>query len=161
LKPIVQALLVADHVYTDKATNKKIVAGIFHRLWFRKPGDVPRPPDDPALGTQPGEAKGTISVPPGGYNAGSPFCYISLTEVHGKQPFELRYIDLSSDQVIFGTKFGIECNDPLQTIEMVLPLPPLPAVKAATYTLELFWNDEALGAHRITVAESKEQAPES
>ncbi len=159
MKPIAQALLVADHVYTDKATNKKIVAGIFHRLWFRKPGDMPKPPEPPP-GAPPGEGKGMISVPPGGYSAGSPFCYISLTEVHGKQPFELRYIDLSNDQVIFGTKFGIDCADPLQTIEMVLPLPPLPAVKAATYVLELLWNDEPLGSHRITVAESVEQPPE-
>jgi hypothetical protein len=144
VKPVLQALLVADHVYSDATTGKKIVAGIFHRLLFKR---MP-PPEE-----QGEQGKSVIQVGSSGHRAGSPFCYVSLTEVRGEQHFDLRYVDLGDDNVVFGTRFGFKSDNPLQTIETILPLPNLPAAKPGVFALELLWNNEPLGSHRIIVDE--------
>ncbi len=36
MKPIIQAMVLADHVYEDKSTGKKIIAGTFNQLLFSK-----------------------------------------------------------------------------------------------------------------------------
>ena len=152
MKPVLQALLVADHVYADAATGKKIVAGIFHRLMFKRPP----PPEEPGQQTA-----SVVHIGSGGHRAGSPFCYLSLTEVRGEQSFELRYVDLGTDTAIFGTKFTFKSNNPLHTIEHILPLPTLPAAKPGVFALELLWNNESLGSHRIIVDEvAEERKPE-
>jgi hypothetical protein len=148
VKPVLQALLIADHVYADAITGKKIVAGIFHRLWFK------RPPTPEEKGDA---AQSVIQVGSSGHRAGSPFCYISLTEVHGEQHFELRFVDLGSDTTVFGTRFAFKSENPLQTIEQILPLPTLPATKAGVFAFELLWNGEQLGSHRIIVDEIAEE----
>jgi hypothetical protein len=152
VKPVLQALLVADHVYVDAVTGKKVVAGIFHRLLFKKPKAQPAEIQVP-------DQNATVIIPvsPGGHQSGSPFCYISLTEVRGEQHFELRYVDLDDYKALMGTKFVVRSNDPIQTVEIVLPLPNLPAEKPGTCALELLWNDEPLGSHRINVAEITEE----
>jgi hypothetical protein len=143
VKPTLQALLVADHVYTDKTTGKKIIAGVFHRIWFAKPKTIERSE----------EGKIEIKVPPGGMQAGSPFCYISLTEVRGSQKFTLRYVHLNEDKSIFSGEFQVNGSSPIETLEVVVPLPPLVAAQAGVFALELLWNDEPLGSHRISFVE--------
>src|SRR5947207_1189979 len=146
MKPVLQALVLADHVYTDSVTGKKIVAGIFHRLWFRK--NVP-----PEVRDVGGQATATFQIQPSGHQAGSPFCYVSLTDVHGEQDFEMRFVDLGDNKSLFGTTFRVKSDDPLQTVEVVVPLPMLPTNKPGTFALELLWNGEPLGAHRVVVGE--------
>ena len=148
MKPVLQALLVADHVYIDKVTGKKVVAGIFHRLWFKKAQRVPE------INAEQGTIK--IEIPASGHQSGSPFCYISLTELRGKQPLALRYVRLDDYKVIFRTEFTIECQNPLETIAIVFPLPVLPTHTPGIFALELLWNEEPLGSHRLIVEELKE-----
>ena len=31
-KPVLQSLILADHVYEDKLTGKRIIAGVFNRI---------------------------------------------------------------------------------------------------------------------------------
>ncbi len=155
VKPILQALLVADHVYRDATTGKYVVAGVFHSI--RLTNQPTR-----TIDASPGAAPMTlIPVPLGGHRAGSPFCYLSLTEVRGEQHFVLRYVDLSSDKPLFQTSFGIKCDDPVATCEMAFPLPSLPAERAGTFALEMLWNDEPLGLHRITVEHSENKGQEN
>lgn len=142
VKPNLQALLVADHVYEDKATGKKVVAGIFHRIVFTPGGAIPKQIEKDGIKKQ---------IIPGGLHAGSPYAYISLTNVRGMKPFVLRYVDLGSDQPLFQTEFQVTCNNPLETVEIVLGLPPLPAGKAGVFTLELLCNDEPIGSFRVQV----------
>lgn len=156
MKPVLQALLVADHVYTDAVTGKKIVAGIFHRLLFRK--TPPRAAQAPIEEEEPGVQ---IQVSAGGHRAGSPFCYISLTDLHGPQEFELRYVDLANDLVLMKAGFEIQTDDPLATAEVTLPLPTLPSDKPGTFALELLWKNEPLGSHRIIVSEQPQEDGES
>lgn len=144
MKPVLQALLVADHVYTDKVTGKKIVAGIFHEIQFRKVN---------AADASEGDKRVLINIAEGGHLSGSPFCYISLTEVNGNFPFTLRYVNLADYKIIFHVDFRIENKDPIGTIEIVLPLPALPSREAGTFALELLCNDEPMGSHRINIRE--------
>lgn len=69
--------------------------------------------------------------------------------------YALRYVYLDEDQALFECKFQVTSSDPLQTIEVVLPMPSLPILKAGTYALELLCGDEPLGSHRIKVKEMK------
>ena len=144
MKPVLQALLVADRVYEDKATGKRIVAGIFDKLSFQRIHQTEGVRD------QGGEKR----LVAGGTNPGSPYAYISLTAIHGRQGFQIRYVYLNEDRVLFHAEFEIECPDPLQTVQVVLPLPTLPISGAGAYALELLSDDDApIGAFRILVEE--------
>ncbi len=145
MQPVLQALLVADHVYVDKITNKKIVAGIFHDLHIQRHHKQERKVNE--------AGQSTFQIGPGGMRASSPFTYISLTEVNGKQDFELRYVRLNDDKQLFGTSFHVNCQNPLEIVEVVVPLPPLPAQEPGIHALELLWNQKPLGAYRISVQE--------
>jgi len=145
VKPLLQALLLADRVYRD-ATGKHIIAGTFNKMVFVKRGARPRTVE---IG---GEEKQFI---PGGVQVGSPYVYISLTELRGKIQCVLRYVNLEQDKALFETQFAIESSDPLQTVELVLPMPTLPVV-AGVHALELLCDDEPIGSYRVIVEERQE-----
>ncbi len=150
VKPLLQALLLADHVYTDATTGKKIVAGIFHTIYLRHDAPEPITKED---GTT-DEGKVTIRVPAAGLQAGSPFCYASVTEVRGEQTFKLRFVDLDDDSVLLECEFPVTSSNPLEIHEQVIPLPMLQITRPGSYAMELLWNDEQIGSHRVNVVES-------
>ncbi len=145
-KPVLQALLLADHVYQDKGTGKKVIAGVFNQLNLTKP--KPAPPDAAQATTGPRPLSAADASRPG-----SPMVFISLTEVRGVAELELRYVDLSNNGVLLTAKFPVQSNDPLKTVEAVVPVPPLPVPHPGVYALELLHEDEPLGALRITAVE--------
>ena len=148
MKPVLQALLLADRVYEDKTTGKKVIAGTFNRLWFSKQGSQkPREVETDGVKRQ---------VIPGGMHAGSPCAFISLTDIRGPISCVLRYIDLEDNQLLLETAFQLRCDDPLQTVEVAIQMPPLPTKKAGIHALELLCNDDPIGSLRITVEELKE-----
>ena len=145
MKPLLQALLLADRIYKD-TTGKHIIAGTFNKMVFTKRGAEPKKVEID------GEEKQLVL---GGGQAGSPYAYISLTELRGKIQCVLRYVNLEQDKALFQTHFAIESTDPLQTVELVLPMPRLPLVPGV-HALELLCDDEPIGSHRIIVEEKKE-----
>ena len=146
MKPVLQAILVAEHVYEDKKSGKKIVAGIFRNLQVIKTTQKKVVDDD---GT-------TRTLIQGGMNVGSPSAYISMTSIRGNQKFVVRYVRLNDDKPFFHTEFGVECGDPLQVVEVVLPLPLLPE-EPGNYALELLCEDEPVGSFRIVVAVNEDE----
>jgi hypothetical protein len=90
-------------------------------------------------------------VIPGGMKAGSPSAYISMTEVIGEMPFVLRYVDLQDNNVLMKCDFKVACKDPLETVEIAVPLPELPTPHQGVYALELLCGDELMGSMRVTV----------
>ena len=160
--PVLQALLVADHVYQDVSTGKFVICGIFGTIFF-----VPKEDDSstgsPPTGVEEGGGTGGNGNGPAGSSspgqsqmpiarlirAGSPSAYVSLTEVQGQRKFELRYVDLEENNVLFSTEFGVECRDPLETIQLSMPLPPLPVPHEGVFVLELLCEGELLGSHRV------------
>lgn len=144
-KPILQALLIADHIYEDKGSGKRIIAGIFQKVLRVRKEQRER------LVTDSNEGEQLLVV--GGLQAGSPYAYVSVTEVRGRKTFILRYVRLHDDQALFQTEFQIHCDDPLITCEVVLPLPMLPTQESGVFALELLCDSEPLGTYRITVAD--------
>ena len=144
MKPTLQALLVADRVYRDGQTGKFIIAGTFNRLCFSKTPPVITPPS--------GQAPGKIM---GGMDAGSPYAYVSLTEVRGKLPLVFRYVDLTDNNPLLVSEFEVQAKSPLETVELVLPLPRLPIPHAGVYAFEILSGNDPLGSVRLVVEEIK------
>src|SRR5262245_20539702 len=64
-KPVLQAMVLADHVYQDNTTGKFIIAGTFTRLWCsRKPllGQPAPPAAQPAAPAAPGSGSGQVGA---------------------------------------------------------------------------------------------------
>jgi hypothetical protein len=152
IKPVLQALVLADHIYQDKSTGKMVIAGTFNRLLIIKPsessGEKPNNIDMPHEGPR---KLGMHEI----CRTGSPYAYISLTGVHGSVPLELRYVDLLDNKLLFVIQFNVSCEDPLKSIEANVAIPPLPTPHAGAYALELLSNNELLGSHRIVVDETQ------
>ena len=161
--PVLQAMLLADQVYQDRATGKYVICGIFSAIHF-VPKEPPHGQDRSAGagavggGNDDGETDETSepSAPAPApvpiarlVRAGSPFAYVSLTELQGTRKFELRYVDLDENNVLFGTTFEVSCRDPLETIQITVPLPPLPIPHEGVFVLELLCDGEMLGSHRV------------
>jgi hypothetical protein len=142
VKPLLQALLLAERVYEDKS-GKKIIAGTFNKLIFRKGAAGPREVEIDGV---------KMMVVPAGIRAGSPFAYISLTDVRNSARCTLRYVDLTHDKPLFQLPFDVACDDPLQTIELIIPMPELP-LHVGPHAVELLCDDEPLGAFRVIVEE--------
>ncbi len=140
MTPVLQALVVADRVYEDKGTGKKIIAGTFSRMFFKKPAPAGQP----------------IQIPPSGAQMGSPFAYISLTDIHGTAKLTIRYVrldDVEAKPVFQTDTITVKCEDRLATVELAIPLPPLPIIKGV-FALEVLCEGEMLGSHKIVVDEA-------
>ena len=152
MKPILQALLIADYVYCDKETNKKVIAGTLNHLTVRRPAtvspdSVPRAPGVPQKSA--------------GLDRGSPQLYINLTEVRGRVPLTLRFVDLSDNRVSFEGQITIQNDDPLQNSELTVRLPSLPCRRAGVHALELLSDNEPIGSLRVLVRDDTRDEKES
>lgn len=151
VKPVLQALILADRIYQDKDTGKKIIAGTFNQILLTRnppppgPNQTPRPPQAAFAQTHPG----------------SPYAYISLTEVRGKTPLSLRLVDLADSRVLLQANMDVDHNDPLATLEIVVPLPVLQIPHPGVFALELLSDDEPLGSIRLVARERPTQPPNS
>ena len=122
----------------------------------------PSPPPAPAYpmgqmgppGTplQPGQR--VLEIPPTGLQSGSPFAYLSITDVRGPNAFVLQLVSLADDTQLFRSDLRVDCPDPLLTVEMTVPLPPIAPTNAGIYALELLHNNEILGSLRIIVEDA-------
>jgi len=125
IKPIIQALLLADHVYFDAESGKCIIAGSYNGFCVR-----------------------TV---PGIHNKPS-VMYLCLTEVRGKTDITLRYVDLSNNKVLL--EYGplaVESDDPMEVLEMTVQVPEIPIPRYGTYAFEVHAWNELLGFLRVSV----------
>ena len=145
MKPVLQALVLAEHVYQD-ISGKKIIAGTFNGVRFsRKP--LTREVEQPD-----GTKKRLV---PGGLHGGSPFAYVSLTDVGENTSLLFQFVNLTKNEVLFGKQVTVDCKDRLATVEIVLPLPPLNIAEAGVYAFELVCEGEIVGSCRISATELK------
>jgi len=144
MKPVLQALLLADKVYQD-VTGKKIIAGTFNGILVGKMRTVKQELPD-------GSKRQLI---PGGTDIGCPYVYISLTDVVDKTEIALQFVSASKNKVIFQTAFMIQSKDRLATIEIISPLPPVRQFiqEVGTFSFDVVWEGEILGSHRLVVRE--------
>ena len=106
----------------------------------------------PGTPLQPGQR--VLEIPPTGLQSGSPFAYLSLTEVRGPNSFVLQLVNLAEDTQLFRSDLRVDCPDPLLTVEMTVPLPPIAPTNAGIYALELLHINEILGSLRIIVEDA-------
>lgn len=126
IKPILQALLLADHVYIDSGTGKKVIAGTFNHL--------------------------TASEFPSMFERRK-FAFLSLTEVRGNVAVMLRYVDLATNDVLMEIpNLSVTEKDPLQTVEIVVEIPHFPMPHPGAYAFEAHAEGELLGFLRIFVS---------
>lgn len=149
MKPVLQALVLADRIYQD-VSGKKIIAGTFSGYKFsKKPAIVEI--------VQPDGTKKQVLA--GGASAGSPSAYINLTDVCDGTKLQIQFLNLSKNIVLFGNEVVISNADRLGNVELVLPLPVLPITETGVYALEVLCDGEPLGSWRI-VAENLDDKKE-
>jgi len=145
MKPVLQALVLADRIYEDKSSGKKIIAGTFNQIMF---GRVNLVETDLPDGTK-------AKMIPGGMDIGCPAVYISLTDVVDGTEITLQFANISKNEVMFQTGFRIDKVDRLATVELIACLPPITGFvkEAGTFTFDVVWKGEILGSHRVQVVE--------
>ncbi|MCX5637768.1 MAG: hypothetical protein NTX52_08775 [Planctomycetota bacterium] len=146
MKPVLQALILAEHVYEDRS-GKKIIAGTFDRVMFSRKslGRVEQPD-----GTH-------KTIIPGGMHGGSPFAYLRFTDVCDDTTLSLQFVNLTKNQVLFRNEATLTDVARLAVVELVFPLPPLPIAEAGVYAFEVVCEGEIVGSYRITAEELKLQ----
>ncbi len=149
MKPVLQALVLADRVYQD-VTGKKIIAGTFSGYKFSKRLPV-------AEIACPDGTRQKVIV--GGVQTGSPYAYVSLTDVCDGTAIQVQFVNLSKNILLFSTEVSVPNVDRLSNIELILPLPTLPITEAGVYALQILWQGEILGSWRV-VAEDLEARKE-
>lgn len=128
LKATIQSFILADHVYVDAQTGKKVIAGTFDRV---------------SLGAS---QKALHPV----------FAYLAVTNCRGWIRLQLRHVDLADGSVLHTSGvLRFEADDPLRTYEVVIEIPPLPLPHEGTYAIEAYCNDELAGSIRIGVSRKK------
>jgi hypothetical protein len=144
VKPVLQALILAEKIYTD-VSGKKIIAGTFNGVFLKRIADLVQERELPT-----GEKRRCV---PGGMHGGSPSAYISVTDVLDGTELTLQFVNLTTNTVLIETKVVIQCEDRLRPVEIVARLPPLPISQAGTYALEVVCEGEILGSHRVIAEE--------
>jgi hypothetical protein len=144
MKPILQALVLAERIYEDKS-GRKIIAGTFNQISFGQ--NVAKQVEMPD-----GTKRQVIS---GGTDPGSPSAYISMTDVVEGTEIFLQCLNVSKNTEVFHINFRIDKADRLSTVEIVAPLPPISQFlkEAGTFSLDVVWKGEILGSHRIRVVD--------
>ncbi len=151
--PTLQALILAEHVYQDAATGKKIIAGTFNKVLY-----CSQAKEYPTQVTADGE---TVAVVPGGTSGGTPWLFVSLTDVVGEVELGVRYVDLKHMSVLMQTTFKVSSQDRLQTQEVILPMPYLPTPHTGTYALELLYDQSPLGTLRVLATDTADEDEEN
>jgi hypothetical protein len=136
IKPILQALLLADNIYTHVETGKRVIAGVFDSITLQ---EVP------------------------GHSLQASSLYIALKGIRGRLDVMVRYVDLESNEVL--REHGpirLEWDDPLTIVDFVVPVSSLPVPHEGVYLLEVLANDELIGMLRIiaTLADESDEEEE-
>ncbi len=92
-RPVLQAMVLADHVYQDRLTGKFVIAGTFSSVWI---GEIKF-----EASTVEGEAAQRVASTQPPTQIGSPYLYLALVEVIGQVPLILKLVDLSDASVLF------------------------------------------------------------
>lgn len=143
MKPHLQSLILASHIFQDKGSNNFVIAGTFNRLHFRQN----LPESTQVEGEQPSKLhRKSINQLRA---MGSPWLFFSVTDIVGKVDCSIRYVYLKDNQVLFSTNFVIESSDGLATLEHKLPLPVLPIVGEGQYAIEFLARNEMIGSLRV------------
>jgi hypothetical protein len=118
---ILQAVVLADHVYRDARTGKHVVAGTFHQI--------------------------DVDAVPATF-AGPAALFLAVRDVTG--PVELRLVD-DTGEVLLGPRSIKLSGDDGLPVEFVVQLPPLPLPRAGRYAMQVAAEGTVLGEAPVEV----------
>lgn len=132
-KPILKALILADHVYRDGETGKCVIAGTFDSVHAAKfPTVFPRS-----------------------------WAYIALTEVRPATSVLLSFEDQRMKVLAQSPQLPIQVADPKQTVELVVQLPPRIKIEnPGIYRLSVYCEDEMIASHKVSIAQAPSRTGE-
>jgi hypothetical protein len=132
-KPVLQALVLADHVYVDVQTGKKVIAGTFNELQADGfPNQFPR----------------------------ATYAYLCLSDLRRPSDLDLKYVDLANGEVLMQLDgVPITAESPLDSTELIVEVPEFPMPHPGTFALEVHCDGELLGFLRITVGKAEKEDP--
>ncbi len=129
-QPVLQALVLADHIYVDAHTGKKIIAGTFNELH-------------------------TVEFP--AQFAHCTYAYLCLTDLRAETSLDLKYVDLDTGEVLMQLEdVRVEADSPLDSTELIVEVPEFPMPHAGVFALEVHASGGLLGFLRITVRQGEE-----
>lgn len=124
IPPQLEAMVLADQIYTDVETGKRVLAGTFNRI---------SAPEFPFTYVHPA------------------FLYLAITELRGRVKLELQLVDLSNLEIGASTWIEVYVDDPNFTVEIPMPLPAFTYPHEGVYELVLLFEGSKLGRKRIHV----------
>jgi len=120
--PVLQALLLADHIYTDQS-GKRIICGTFSKIFAKQ---------FPTL------------------TSFSPFAFVLLVDVVGEVVLQLRFVSLDDNEILMeSNEAKIKSNDPLAPLDIVFRIPPFPLPHAGIYSFECWADENLIGSVRL------------
>ena len=123
---VLQSFILADYIYVDAMTGKKIIAGTFTRLL------APEFPTEFSRIT---------------------FAYLCLSGLRGKHKLKIRFIDLSDDSVLMeSSNLEFENSDPLQSCEHIIEVHPFPMPHPGWFEFVAFCDENHIGRIRMELA---------
>jgi hypothetical protein len=89
------------------------------------------------------------------------WAYVCLSEIRGKVPVCLRYVDLESNEILMeSAPIELSTEDMLASTDFVLPIPPIPMPHEGMFAFELYAFDDLLGSLRIRAEAASEDEDE-
>lgn len=135
VKPILQALVLAEHVWTLD-DGRKAICGTFTKVTWRG-----------KRVTQPTEGESRVLT--GG--TGSPWAYLCLTGVANNTVLQLQFVSLKRNAPLFRNEITLVGDDRLATVELALHLPHLEVPEPGIYAFDVVCDGEILGSWRVAV----------
>jgi hypothetical protein len=135
--PVLQAIVLADRVYRDAATNKYLIIGTFNKVQRRKKKVVPT---------------GETAVVTGEevFDSGTPSLYLALRGIRTPIDLRIRFFRLDDETVSFEGKFSVSSDDPVSLVETAVNLPRLEG-KAGEYRLDLVYDGVSIGSCNVSL----------
>lgn len=132
--PVLQALVIADHIYTDHSTGKRIICGTFSKIFSSK---FPKE------------------------TSFSAFAFILLVDVIGEVVLQLRFVSLDDNEILMESPpMRIRSESPLTPLDIVVQIPPFPLPRAGIYSFECWTDETMIGSVRLQVAkQAREEDP--
>jgi len=125
--PVLQALLLADQIYTD-VSGKRVICGTFTKIFSR-----------------------TFPV----QTSFAPFAFVLLVDVVGEVVLQLRLVSLKDNQILMESgRLKINSPDPLTPLDLVIQIPPLPLPHAGFYSFECWTDEIIIGSVRLQAVEA-------
>jgi hypothetical protein len=125
--PVLVATLVCDVAVADPSTGKKNLIGIFD----------------------------TVNV--GKFSTRRPVSlYVKVTDAEGYYQTEVRYVQVSSGEVLAKAVGELNSKSRLASIDVIMNFPPLPIPKEGRYEFQIWMNSMFLGSTFINAMPRKQ-----